>query len=69
MGPDSVPRLDELSIDWAVSAYAIGVALATMTVFGLLPAIQMSRHDPQEALRADARGNTSGGGRGGHAPC
>ena len=64
MGPDSVPRLDELSIDWAVSAYAIGVALATMTVFGLLPAIQMSRHDPQDALRADARGNTSGGGRG-----
>lgn len=64
MGPDSVPRLDELSIDWAVSAYAIGVALATMTVFGLLPAIQMSRRDPQDALRADARGSTSGAGRG-----
>ena len=64
MGPDSVPRLDELSIDWTVSAYAVGVALVTMTVFGLMPAIQMAHHDPQEALRADARGNTGGAGRG-----
>lgn len=64
MGPDSVPRLDELSIDWTVSLYAIGIALVTMTVFGLMPAIQMARHDPQEALRADARGSTGGAGRG-----
>jgi putative ABC transport system permease protein len=64
MGPDSVPRLDELSIDWTVSAYAVGVALVTMTVFGLVPAMQMSRRDPQDALRADARGSTSGAGRG-----
>ncbi len=35
-----------------------------MTVFGLMPAIQMARHDPQEALRADARGSTAGAGRG-----
>jgi putative ABC transport system permease protein len=64
MGPNSVPRLDELSIDWTVSAYAVGIALVTMTVFGLMPAIQMARHDPQDALRADARGNTGGAGRG-----
>jgi putative ABC transport system permease protein len=60
LGPDSVPRLDELSIDGAVLAFAIGVALTTMIAFGLAPAIQAARQDPQDALRADSRGSTSG---------
>ena len=34
-----------------------------MVIFGLLPAIQAARHDPQDALRADSRGSTSGAGR------
>ena len=36
-----------------VVAFAIGVALSTMVMFGLVPAIQAARHDPQDALRAD----------------
>ena len=63
LGPNAIPRLNELSIDWMVTAYAMTIALVTMIVFGLLPAIQMSRQDPQDALRADARGSTSGAGR------
>ena len=63
LGPASVPRLDELSIDLRVVLFAIGVALSTMVMFGLVPAIQSARHDPQEALRADSRGSTSGAGR------
>jgi putative ABC transport system permease protein len=63
LGPASVPRLDELSIDLRVAGFAIGVALSTMLVFGLLPAIQAAHHDPQDALRADSRGSTSGAGR------
>jgi putative ABC transport system permease protein len=62
LGPASVPRLDELSIDGTVLAFALGVALTTMIAFGLLPAIQASRQDPQDALRADSRGSTSGAG-------
>jgi putative ABC transport system permease protein len=62
LGPASVPRLDELSIDGTVLAFALGVALTTMIAFGLLPAIQASRQDPQDALRADSRGSTSGVG-------
>jgi predicted permease len=62
LGPESVPRLDELSIDGTVLAFALGVALTTMIAFGLVPAIQAARQDPQEALRADARGSTSGTG-------
>jgi putative ABC transport system permease protein len=62
LGPDSVPRLDELSIDGTVLAFALGVSLTTMIVFSLAPAIQAARQDPQDALRADARGSTSATG-------
>jgi putative ABC transport system permease protein len=62
LGPDSVPRLDELSIDGTVLAFAFGVALTTMIAFGLAPAIQAARQDPQNSLRADSRGSTSGAG-------
>ena len=35
LGPESVPRLDEISIDSTVLAFALGVALTTMIAFGL----------------------------------
>ena len=63
LGPNSVPRLEELSIDGRVFAFAIAVALTTMVVFGLVPAIQAARQDPQDALRADGRNLTAGAGR------
>jgi putative ABC transport system permease protein len=63
LGPASVPRLDELSIDATVFAFALVVSLTTMTVFGLVPALQAAANDPQEALRADSRGSTAGAGR------
>ena len=63
LGPDSVPRLEELSIDGRVFGFAIIVALGTMAIFGLVPAIQAARQDPQEALRADGRSATAGVGR------
>jgi putative ABC transport system permease protein len=63
LGPDSVPRLDELSIDARVFAFAIGIALVTMVVFGVAPAIQAAQQDPQDALRADGRHSTAGAGR------
>jgi len=63
LGPDSVPRLDELSIDGRVLAFAILAALTTTVIFGSVPAIQSARQDPQEALRADGRHSTTGAGR------
>ncbi len=63
LGPDSVPRLDELSVDAAVFAFALVVSLTTMTLFGLVPALQAAGSDPQDALRADSRGSTAGAGR------
>jgi putative ABC transport system permease protein len=63
LGPDSVPRLEELSIDARVFGFAILVALSTMLIFAGLPAIQAARQDPQDGLRADGRSATSGSGR------
>lgn len=63
LGPASVPRLDELSIDLRVVLFAIFMALSTMVLFGLVPALQSTRHDPQQALHAESRGATSGAGR------
>jgi putative ABC transport system permease protein len=63
LGPESVPRLDELTIDGRVVAFAILAALATLMVFGTVPAIQSARQDPQDALRADGRHSTTGTGR------
>jgi putative ABC transport system permease protein len=63
-GPTSVPRLNELSIDVRVFTFALAVSLATMVRFGLLPALQAARRNPQDALRMESRGSTSGvGGR------
>jgi putative ABC transport system permease protein len=63
LGPDSVPRLDELSLDARVFAFAILVALSMMLIFASLPAIRAARQDPQGGLRADGRSVTPGTGR------
>ena len=63
LGPESVPRLDELSIDDRVFTFAILVGLITTVIFGIVPAIQSAGQDPQEALRADGRHSTAGTGR------
>src|SRR5262249_25454083 len=39
LGPASIPRLNEVSIDFRVLAFAIGLALATSVLFGLVPAL------------------------------
>ena len=63
LGPDSVPRLDELSLDARVFGFAILVALSMMLIFASVPAIQAARQDPQDGLRADGRSVTTGAGR------
>ena len=63
LGPESVPRLDELALDWRVLLFAGLTALTTTAVFGLMPAVQAARHDPQDALRVEGRGSISSGSR------
>ena len=62
-GPASVPRLDEASFDLTVILFALTVSVATAFVFGIVPAIQVSRTNPGATLQDATRGSTSGTGR------
>ncbi len=52
-----------IRIDAAVLAFTMGIAIATATVFGLLPALQASRPDLNSALREGGSRSTPGGRR------
>jgi predicted permease len=45
LGSASVPRLHEIAIDWRVLIFTCGVSIASGVVFGLIPALRLSRPD------------------------
>lgn len=49
------PRIEELTVDWRVLAFGLGVALATGLLFGLAPALTASRTPVVEALKEGGR--------------
>ncbi|MGO9895445.1 MAG: ADOP family duplicated permease [Bryobacteraceae bacterium] len=63
--PVDLPRLDEVQVDGRVWAFAFLLSLACGLFFGLLPALRLSRTDPQTALRG-ASPNVAGSRRGMH---
>lgn len=56
-GAASVPRIDEVGIDGSVLLYSAGLVFATALIFGLLPAVRLTRGETGEALRTGSRGN------------
>ncbi|MDQ3314271.1 MAG: ABC transporter permease [Verrucomicrobiota bacterium] len=57
-GPDNIPRLSEISIDLRVLAFTFGISLLTGVLFGMIPALQASRPDLNDALKEGSRGST-----------
>jgi putative ABC transport system permease protein len=57
--PQGVPRLGEVRVDGVVLAFAAGLSLLTALVFGVVPAVEASRLDPNGALKEGAKGTTS----------
>ena len=49
--PESIPRLEEVSIDAGVLAFALVVTTLTGVLFGLIPALRGSRGDAIRSLR------------------
>jgi predicted permease len=67
-GPRTIPRLAEIDVDWRVLAFTIAAGLATGVVFGLLPAVRLSRTNLADALKEAGRGSAGGAfGHGRHA--
>src|SRR6202035_4440556 len=60
MAHDSFHLWQTISLDGRVLGAAIGAALLTSLLFGLLPAMQMSRTDAREVLAEGGRGATDG---------
>jgi len=53
--PDRLPRADEVQVDWRVLLFAIGTAILTALVFGLIPAFRANRSAIEQSLRARSR--------------
>jgi putative ABC transport system permease protein len=51
---------DSLDVDLRLVAFTVALALATVVLFGILPAVQASRHRLAEALKEGGRSATAG---------
>jgi putative ABC transport system permease protein len=60
LGPDVVPRADEIALNGRVLAFTAVIAILTGILFGLAPAIHMAKIDLHSAVREGGRGNSIG---------
>lgn len=55
--PDTLPRVDEIALDATTLGFAFAIVLATSLIFGLLPALRLSRGTLADTLRGAGRGD------------
>ncbi len=55
IGPGSVPRLGEISIDTAAVIFVVVISLASSLLFGVAPVLRYASRDVVHGLRSDAR--------------
>jgi predicted permease len=55
LAPPSMPRLEQVRLDWIVLAYALGTSVVAGLLFGLVPAVRASREAPADTLKAGTR--------------
>jgi putative ABC transport system permease protein len=58
LAPETIPRLDEVSVNGTVLLFAVGAAVLSAVLFGLAPAVRYSRPDVIASLRHGGRGAT-----------
>ena len=59
-GRGQIPHVEWIGIDGTVLAFTLFVSLLTGIIFGLAPAIQISRSELFESLKEGSRGSTAG---------
>ena len=60
LSPAELPRMQEIRMDGFVLLFAFALSLLTAILFGLTPAIDASRMDPNYSLKEGGRGATQG---------
>jgi putative ABC transport system permease protein len=60
--PETLPRVDEIGLDWPVVGFALGLAVLTGIICGLAPAFAAIRTSVNDTLKEGGRTGTSGGG-------
>jgi putative ABC transport system permease protein len=58
--PPGIPRIEQAGLDFSVLAFTLGLALATGVVFGMAPALELSRADLNTPLRESGWTGTTG---------
>ncbi|HWY46140.1 MAG TPA: ABC transporter permease [Bryobacteraceae bacterium] len=53
--PGSLPRVEEVHLDWRVLLFALAASLASGLLFGLAPALRSTTRELEQTLRAGAR--------------
>ena len=59
MSPTAIPRSREITVDWRVLAFTLGVSVVTGILFGLVPALQAGEVDVHETLKEAGRGTSA----------
>ncbi len=59
--PESLPRLNEVSINWTVLVFALIASVISGLIFGLAPAFHVGRIDLIHALKQEGRSSTGSG--------
>jgi len=62
--PETLPRLSAIGLDWKVIAFALGLAVITSLLCGLIPALAAARVSVNDALK---EGGRTGSASSGHA--
>ncbi len=60
--PSNLPRAQEVSVDYRVLLFTVGLAIGTGIIFGLVPAVQVAKPNLAEAMR-EGRSMTTGRAR------
>jgi putative ABC transport system permease protein len=60
--PETLPRVSSIGLSWPVVSFALGVAVLTGLLCGMVPAFAAARTEVSEALKEGGRTGTAGGG-------
>ncbi len=63
ISPANLPRVDAIRVDGRVFGFTVAVSLLTGIIFGLVPALQASKTDVNEALKEGGRASSTGHNR------